>query len=126
MSILADTTLQALIDSYGLIRSRRPINIQPASIEMHLGTTYIDNVGTLDEETVAFAEDPLVIQPGEFLLATTEEYVHIPNWLVGRLEGKSSWAGRDLQSTSPLASSTPASRERSPLSSSTSPSLPSH
>ena len=49
MSILADTTLQALIDSYGLIRSRRPINIQPAIIEMHLGTTYIDNVGTLDE-----------------------------------------------------------------------------
>lgn len=96
MSILADTTLQALIDSYGLIRSRRPINIQPASIEMHLGATYIDNVGTLDEETGAITEDPLVIQPGEFLLATTEEYVHIPNWLVGRLEGKSSWARKGL------------------------------
>lgn len=96
MSILSDTALQDLIDSYDLIRSRRPINVQPASIEMHLGNTYVDNIGTLDEEIGTIAEDPLVIQPGEFLLATTEEYVRIPNWLVGRLEGKSSWARKGL------------------------------
>lgn len=96
MSILADTSLQALIDSYGLIRSRRPINIQPASIEMHLGSTYVDNVGTPDETSGVIAEHPLVVQPGEFLLATTEERVRIPDWLVGRLEGKSSWARKGL------------------------------
>jgi dCTP deaminase len=34
--------------------------------------------------------EPFIIQPGDFVLATTIEYVEIPDDLTGRLEGRSS------------------------------------
>lgn len=35
-------------------------------------------------------DKPFIIQPGDFVLATTAEYVEIPDDLAGRLEGRSS------------------------------------
>lgn len=34
--------------------------------------------------------EPFIIQPGDFVLATTTEYVEVPDDLTGRLEGRSS------------------------------------
>jgi dCTP deaminase len=35
-------------------------------------------------------KDPFIIQPGDFVLATTVEYIEVPDDLTGRLEGRSS------------------------------------
>jgi dCTP deaminase len=35
--------------------------------------------------------DPFIIHPGEFVLATIKETIKIPNNMIGRLEGRSSW-----------------------------------
>ena len=40
---------------------------------------------------------PFVLHPGEFALATTLEYIRIPNYLAGRLEGRSTWGRVGLQ-----------------------------
>lgn len=96
MSILSDRTLAHLIASTDLIsRPYKEISIQPASIEMHLDSRFIDRVGTPDQ-TLGVEEGHLHVAPKDFLLASTEEWVHIPDRLVGRVEGKSSWARRGL------------------------------
>ena len=41
--------------------------------------------------------EPFILHPGEFVLASTLEYFKIPNNLVCRLEGRSSWGRLGLQ-----------------------------
>ena len=36
-------------------------------------------------------EDAFIIHPGEFILATTREYVKVPDNMIARLDGRSSW-----------------------------------
>jgi dCTP deaminase len=43
------------------------------------------------------ADSPFILHPGEFALATTLEYIKIPNDLAGRLEGRSTWGRVGLQ-----------------------------
>lgn len=61
--------------------------IQPASVDLHL-----DNVlKTIDGETFTLDEKSMyVLQPGEFILGSTIEYVTIPHDIVARVEGRSS------------------------------------
>ncbi|MBI4557003.1 MAG: dCTP deaminase [Candidatus Hydrogenedentes bacterium] len=40
---------------------------------------------------------PLILHPGEFILAATLEYLRVPTDLAGRLEGRSSWGRLGLQ-----------------------------
>lgn len=40
---------------------------------------------------------PFVLHPGEFALATTLEYLKIPNYLAARIEGRSTWGRVGLQ-----------------------------
>ena len=54
-------------------------------------------------------DDPFVLHPGEFVLASTYEVVSLPDDIAGRLEGKSSLAGSGCSPTPPRAGSTPAS-----------------
>ncbi|MFQ5879951.1 MAG: dCTP deaminase [Dehalococcoidia bacterium] len=79
--------------------------IQPASVDLHLDRVFrVFRVGTLPRpyvdvrqategftELVEVAEDEsFIIQPGEFVLASTLEAITLPDDLVARLDGKSS------------------------------------
>lgn len=75
--------------------------IQPASVDLHLGNRFIrfdsgwrylwpeqDNTDISREIEC----EAIAIEPGEFVLAETREWVSIPDELVARIEGKSSLA----------------------------------
>lgn len=86
--ILSDRTIRDFcIRRLGLSSLIEPFNkeqLQPASYDLLLG------------EIQDSVNDEKVILPKEFLLASTIEKVNVPNTLVGRLEGKSSWARKGL------------------------------
>jgi dCTP deaminase len=42
-------------------------------------------------------DSPFVLHPGEFALATTLEYLRIPDYLAARIEGRSTWGRVGLQ-----------------------------
>lgn len=75
------------------------------SVDLRLGNTfrvfehsryaYIDpfnkKVGNeVTREIVVKKDEPFIIQPGDFVLATTIEYIEVPDDLTGKLEGRSS------------------------------------
>lgn len=75
------------------------------SIDLRLGNTFrifdhskyafIDpfkkNIGEeVTREVKIKSKEPFIIQPGDFVLATTVEYLELPDDLVGNLEGRSS------------------------------------
>jgi dCTP deaminase len=64
-------------------------NVQPASVDLTLGDEFI-------RAGESWFVDEWTILPGEFMLATTVETVHIPNNLVAQVNGKSSWARKGL------------------------------
>lgn len=79
--------------------------IQPSSVDLRIGNEfkgfkiitkpYIDPYDDKDLESYmsSFTIDegkPFIIHPGEFTLATTYEYVKIPDDIVARVEGRSS------------------------------------
>lgn len=79
-----------------------PVDLQPASIDVHLGDSFrvfqnsrypfIDpkiDQPELTELITASAAEPFVLHPGEFVLGTTLERVTLPDNILGRLEGKS-------------------------------------
>ncbi|MSQ40367.1 MAG: dCTP deaminase [Dehalococcoidia bacterium] len=78
-------------------------SIQPASVDVRMDDKilvfrnsrrpYIDIRQQLDDltEMVPMVPDePFILHPGEFVLASTLEHIEIPDDLVARLEGKSS------------------------------------
>lgn len=78
-------------------------DIQPSSVDLHLGTDfqvfrnsrypYIDPLREqpgLTEAVTASVAEPFVLHPSEFVLGTTIERIALPEDIVGRLEGKSS------------------------------------
>lgn len=81
-------------------------HVEPASIDLRLGdhfvryTDYHEGDGVLDlkdgfdaldgREDDWGTYDSYVIHPDDFVLATTEEYVEIPNDLLGKVDGRSS------------------------------------
>lgn len=66
-------------------------------------------------------EEPFILHPGEFVLASTYEVVTLPDDIASRLEGKSSLGGWGCSPTPRPGSSTPASRATSRWSCPTSP-----
>jgi dCTP deaminase len=77
--------------------------IQPASVDVRLDRQllvfrnsrrpYIDireDVSDLTEVVEVEGHQPFMLHPGEFVLASTLEYISLPDDLVARLEGKSS------------------------------------
>lgn len=64
---------------------------------MHLSNRVVRRVGRPDQAAEDYNDGaPVSVRPGEFILASTQETVHIPATLVGQVEGKSSWARRGL------------------------------
>src|SRR6185369_16738307 len=80
-----------------------PDSIQPASIDLHLGKSFLifrnDEHTSIDvkkpidsmmEEVEITDKRPFILHPGEFALGITFETVGVGDDMVGRLEGKSS------------------------------------
>ena len=102
--VLSDRTIRRELEAGTIIIDPLgPGAIQPASVDLRLGNLfrvfrnsqipYIDvkrEYPDLTELVEIDDDNPFVLHPGEFALATTYERVRLPNTIVGRLEGKSS------------------------------------
>lgn len=63
-------------------------NIQPCSVDLHLG----DELKSINGKSYDILHDTYKLKPNEFLLGCTNEYIEIPPHLCGQVEGKSSIA----------------------------------
>jgi dCTP deaminase len=99
--ILSDKTIQKLLDSGELVID--PLadeGIQPGSIDCRIGDHFLvldhaaqkDGIITFTEELIyrEIRDTSIVIPPHSFLLATTMEYIRIPNGYSAFVEGRSS------------------------------------
>lgn len=107
MAILSDKSIKEYLEESKIVIDplKDEQQIQPSSVDMRLGDEfkvfkvirkpYID---PKDEEDIAeYMEsstvpegEAFIIHPNEFALATTQEYVKVPDDLVARVEGRSS------------------------------------
>ena len=107
MAIFSDKTIKEYLEEGKIVIDplKDEQQIQPSSVDMRLGDEfkvfkvirkpYID---PKDEEDIAeYMEsstvpegEAFIIHPNEFALATTQEYVKVPDDLVARVEGRSS------------------------------------
>lgn len=73
--------------------------IQPASVDITLGNTFaiVEDVasGIIDPmksvSYTTFNTERFLLLPGQFVLATTREYIRLPDDLTSFVEGRSSW-----------------------------------
>lgn len=97
--ILSDASIRALIEKGELkVEPLEEFMIQPASVDLRLGRHFL----TVDEHDfdiirmdqpiryVEIERDEIVIPPLTFMLATTLEYIKLPNDLTAFVEGRSS------------------------------------
>jgi dCTP deaminase len=104
MPVLSDRTIKEQLASGRIVIEPLDENsIQPASIDLRLDDTfrifqvttrpYVDVREPVEEftELVTIAHDqPFILQPGAFCLATTLEAITLPDDLVARVDGRSS------------------------------------
>lgn len=108
--MLADTDIARELDAGTLRIDPLPPDRQrqPVSVDLRLGEGYrvylprsipvsIGEIPSGLTELKEFDEHGLSLWPGEFVLATTYEYVELGPHLVGRLEGKSTLGRLGLQ-----------------------------
>ena len=111
MSTLSDKSIRELCKN-GLVQPCNFKNIESASIDLHLGKSFL----IIDERIQAYVsvkeevkyqkvetykddegEEFIIISPGEFMLATTYEWINIPNNCKAQVEGRSSIGRIGLQ-----------------------------
>ena len=83
----------------------RDLQVQPASVDLRLGTEFLEfqrtnipcihptseqEVGEYVTETVIDEGQEFILHPGDFVLGTTIERVTVPNDLIAHVEGRSS------------------------------------
>lgn len=97
--ILSDATIKKMMtDGLLVVEPISDEQIQPASVDLRLGRHFlkIDENTTesmsLDRDTryIEFESDEVVVPPNSFLLATTKEYIKLPNNVTAFVEGRSS------------------------------------
>ncbi|AGN17221.1 dCTP deaminase [Methanobrevibacter sp. AbM4] len=107
MAILSDKDLKKCIDDGKIVID--PLTdekqIQPSSIDMRIGDEFKvfrvirkpfidpkddDDIASYMESLTVEDGEAFIIHPNEFALATTYEYVKVPDDLVARVEGRSS------------------------------------
>lgn len=88
MSILSDKDIKRYINEGKLvIDSYDELSIQPSSVDLHLAFM----LQNLNEELFDLrGGSTYVLQPQEFILGSTVEWIEIPDDLVGVVEGRSS------------------------------------
>lgn len=97
--IISDKTIKQLIKNNKLVIDPfEELLLQPASIDLRLGNEYLKidenqmGIMTLNDK-IKYNEinsKEIIIPPHSFLLATTEEYIELPNNLTAFVEGRSS------------------------------------
>ncbi|MEO0405680.1 MAG: dCTP deaminase, partial [Bacteroidota bacterium] len=97
--IISDGGLKKMIDSGDLVvEPIIPESIQPALVDCRLGNHFLvvepleTSVLTMNQE-IKYKEvvaEKIIIQPHTFLLATTMEYIKLPDNMVSFVEGRSS------------------------------------
>ncbi len=97
--ILSDATIRALIQKGELkVEPLEDFMIQPASVDLRLGRHFLKvdehdfDIIRMDQPIryVEIERDEIVIPPLTFMLATTLEYIKLPNDLTAFVEGRSS------------------------------------
>lgn len=97
--ILSDKTIKSLLQKGTLSISPLEDNqIQPASVDIRLGNTFSivedSSTGILTfTNEIAYKKmqtDTYLLLPGQFVLATTKEYISLPDDLTAFVEGRSS------------------------------------
>lgn len=97
--ILSDITLTEMLKTEELkISPLTDAQIQPASIDIRLGDTFSivedssSGIITLESEISykTIKTDTYLLLPGQFVLATTMEYIELPDDLTAFVEGRSS------------------------------------
>lgn len=105
MAVLNDRKIKEYITNGKIIinPSPQPIQIQPSSVDLTLDSIYLafktTSIGIIDPklkqeytECRSFTEEsPLILHPHELILGQTRELVKIPNDLLARVEGRSSF-----------------------------------
>lgn len=92
--ILNDKNIEHFLEIGSLIIEPRPEIVQPTSVDLHLSRNVINDV---NEEITMREHAGYRLRPGEFILASTVEWVELPPWLVGILMGKSTLARMGVQ-----------------------------
>ena len=104
MSVLSDRDIRAALEAGEIaINPYDSHDLQPSSVDLHLDKSFrvfrnnryafIDVRAPqpdLTELLTVEEDEPFILHPGEFVLGQTLEWVELPNYLVSRLEGKSS------------------------------------
>ncbi|MBQ2668059.1 MAG: dCTP deaminase [Clostridia bacterium] len=97
--ILSDKTIQKMLSEHTLtISPLEPGQIQPASVDIRLGSTFSivedssTGILTMDKPISykTIETDRYLLLPGQFVLATTMEYFALPDDLTAFVEGRSS------------------------------------
>ena len=107
--ILPDTKIEGMVESGEIVVDPSPdmeTQLQPASLDVHLSNEFksIDSATVLDMNSGVSSGNTNIpenaieevytkkyrLEPGEFVLGSTEEYIEIPNGFVCRVEGRSS------------------------------------
>ena len=98
--ILADKQIRTLIKQRALINPVKDEQINPASVNLTLGDTFLVprtkhychiTLGSeVDYRRFKSTEGGFPIDPGEFVLATTQEHVNIPSNVAAFVQGRSS------------------------------------
>lgn len=107
MAILSDKTIKEYLEEGKIVIDplKDEQQIQPSSVDMRLSDEfkvfkvirkpYIDpkdedDIAEYMESSTVPEGEAFIIHPNEFALATTQEYVKVPDDLVARVEGRSS------------------------------------
>ena len=97
--ILSDRTILRMLAEGTLgISPLEPAQVQPASVDIRLGNTFSvvedtsSGIITMEHEIryKTIETDTYLLLPGQFVLATTMEYVTLPDNLTAFVEGRSS------------------------------------
>ncbi len=97
--ILSDQTIRRLLEEKRLvIEPLEERQIQPASVDIRLGNTFSvvedssSGIITMEREIryKTIETDKYLLLPGQFVLATTMEYIALPDDLTAFVEGRSS------------------------------------
>lgn len=103
MSTLVDFEIRDLCRKSGLVEPFEPELINPASIDVTLGDT-VKVEGRIcgpEDERVRWREVDITqgftLTPGQFILASTAEFVRIPNWILCQFHLKSSRAREGVE-----------------------------
>lgn len=101
--ILSDENIKKLLITDNLVNVKNDVNIGPASVDLTLSNSFTKIV---DYEIIKFDQkvnyeslniNEYLLEPGAFILASTEEKINLPNNISAFVQGKSSIGRLGLQ-----------------------------